>query len=256
MKPSTTAILILSLVGAAIGIFAPSAEAAPPVGGCNDVTTDCTGLVCVWISQQVPQCVRDPCKIAHCVTLQRLYCIEGQPNCPAGELVCALPDSVSVCVSDPCYTTACFVPPCACAPYNADPSFGPLVGVCVAGVTSQTCYGFHDACVQFSQEVPFCVDVPDVIYSPRACLQGVRDCASGDWACVGSICMMQPCQYCVPLQADPVCLVAAEENTQLAGVSYHDCYHVDGYVCVDPVWYGGHGIWGWVCEESTPFSLP
>jgi hypothetical protein len=218
MKPSTTAILVLSLVGAAIGVLAPAADAAPPIGGCNDVTSECNGnLVCVWISQQVPQCVRDGCPDFNCIA----------------------------------------PPPCACAPFNADPSAGPLVGVCVAGVTSPTCYGFHDVCIQFSQQVPFCVDVPtDIIQSPRVCLQDVRDCPSGDWACIGDLCMMQPCQYCVPLQADPVCLIEVEENTQLAGVTYHDCYHVDGYACTDPVWYGGHGIWGWVCKGATPFSLP
>jgi hypothetical protein len=61
---------------------------------------------------------------------------------------------------------------------------------------------------------------------------------------------------CVPLQANPSCLLVVEENTAFAGVTYHDCYRVDGYVCTEPVWYGGHGIWGWVCEASTPFSLP
>jgi len=35
------------------------------------------------------------------------YCIEGQPGCPAGELVCTL-TSPQVCVPDPCYTTQCF----------------------------------------------------------------------------------------------------------------------------------------------------
>jgi hypothetical protein len=68
--------------------------------------------------------------------------------------------------------------------------------------------------------------------------------------------MMQPCQYCVPPQAGPECAIVASENTQLAGVTYHDCDHVDGYVCTDLAWYGGHGIWGWVCEGATPFSLP
>ena len=29
--------------------------------------------------------------------------------------------------------------------------------------------------------------------------------------------------------------IVVSENTQFVGVTYHDCYHVDGYVCTDPV---------------------
>lgn len=134
----------------------------------------------------------------------------------------------------------------------------PPIYVCVAGTNAPDCYGDHDACVQVSQQVPFCADKPDVVVQapPRVCVQGVRDCESGDWACVGQVCMMQPCQLCKPLEANPAC-TAAGVDTWAAGVTWHDCTRVDGYVCTHPAWYGGLGLLrGFVCEEATPFSLP
>jgi hypothetical protein len=191
MKPTTTAILVLALVGAAIGILAPAADAAPYA--CSDqVTSSCPGLVCVGSTTSVPSCVRDPCRIAHCVTLTRPYCLETQPNCPAGELVCVLPDSsLGVCVTDPCYTTEC-MPPCACNPYDASirvpstPQQQPLLSVCVKGQTAPDCYGNHDVCVGFSLEVPFCVDLPAIYCGPPLCPLTVPNPCETPWfACTG-----------------------------------------------------------------------
>jgi hypothetical protein len=113
---------------AALPLIAPAADAAPYA--CTDaVTPSCGGLVCVGSTTSVPTCVRDPCRIAHCVTLVRLYCIEGQ-NCPSGELACALPDTAQICVTDPCYTTACFP---AAHPWTGSAQCTVLVGSGAAG---------------------------------------------------------------------------------------------------------------------------
>lgn len=37
----------------------------------------------------------------------KVYCIEGQRDCPPGQLVCVIYPTV-VCVRDPCYTTSCW----------------------------------------------------------------------------------------------------------------------------------------------------
>ncbi len=109
LKPTTLALLVLALVGAAIGILAPAADAAP-FACSSEISSSCPGFVCYGSTTSAPFCVQNPCNEINCVTLVRLYCIEGR-NCPAGKLACVLPDTARVCVPDPCYTTACFARP-------------------------------------------------------------------------------------------------------------------------------------------------
>jgi hypothetical protein len=167
MKLTTTAILILALTGSAIGILAPAANAVPQLACSDRLQPSCPDLVCAGTPSGVrPVCVEDPCRVVDCATLARPYCIEGQPNCPAGEILCVFPDTLQVCFTDPCYTTACYPPE-----------------------ASPTC----------------------------------ETLSEGIWA---------------------------------AGVTWSNCIHVSGYVCVQPTYYGGHGIWGFECSNALAFGLP
>lgn len=47
-----------------------------------------------------------------------LYCIEGEPNCPSGQLTCVLYPT-QVCVRDPCYTTMCWGTPASATDVDA-----------------------------------------------------------------------------------------------------------------------------------------
>ena len=208
-------ILITSLLfSAALAVLAPPANAQPQAWACTDVPYDdaCPSTLCVSLTTPTSFCTT------------RSICVVGETRC-IGNLACVDLSVGPVCVADPCYTTACF----ASSPES------PPVGGC-NDVTSE-CDG-NLVCVWISQQTPQCVRDP----------------------CPDFNCVSPPPCACAPfnmnLQANPSCILFVEKNTELAGVTYHDCYYVDGYVCTEPVWYGGHGIWGWVCEASTPFSLP
>lgn len=95
------------------------------------------------------------------------------------------------------------------------------VGVCVAGVNADSCYGDHDVCVGISEEIPACVDSPtDVI-------------TCGDL-----------CQPPNPTVGVPVCLGYA------MCAPCHDGYAWVG-VNTDPL-HGGH----WVCGECESCGNP
>jgi hypothetical protein len=93
------------------------------------------------------------------------------------------------------------------------------------------------------------------------CTQGHAPCENTDIVCVGNggatiACVPNPCQLCKPLEsAGPTCETMSVDSWA-AGATWYNCIHVSGYACTDPVWYGGHGILGWVCEGYTTFGLP
>lgn len=162
---SVSSILLVCLVGAA---FLPVAAAAPPpiVDVCvKRVTEDACarGDVCVGISTQVPVCANVPCYDGECVS---------DPGDPGLVYVCVKRVTDSACYrNDACVGFSTQIPACANVPcYDGEcfafgpPSLPPLVGVCVAGVTTAgQCWRDHDACVGFSYQVPQCVDGPDVV---------------------------------------------------------------------------------------------
>ena len=68
-----------------------------------------------------------------------------------------------------------------------------IVSVCVKGETSTDCYGGHDVCIQFSEEIPFCQDVPGTISCgwpvcgaprPVQVCTGSDPCAGGHTFCI------------------------------------------------------------------------
>jgi hypothetical protein len=61
MKLSTTAILVLAITGASIGVLAPSADAAPQLACSDQLQPTCPGLVCAGTpSAPAPVCVPHP----------------------------------------------------------------------------------------------------------------------------------------------------------------------------------------------------
>ena len=107
---------------------------------------------------------------------------------------------------------------------TSPPSPGPLVGVCVDGVTSDGCYGGAWICVGFSYQVPFCVEHPVItctelcspctwIHCPAladVCVAGVTDpdCYGYHDVCVSvsrqvPICADVPDVECSRVVCDP-----------------------------------------------------
>ena len=94
-------------------------------------------------------------------------CVKGvnAPDCSDHSDVCVTGFHwVPQCADARCYPVGECVAPAMCA--DCVP---PLVGVCVAGVTAPGCYDGQDACVGFSYQVPFCVDLPDVSCAEPFC---------------------------------------------------------------------------------------
>lgn len=101
-----------------------------------------------------------------------------------------------------------FVPFAAAQP----PTPGPLVGVCVAGVTSSACYDHGLVCVGISQQIPFCVHSPcdspyiscDVAVSPPPSVSCTEVVGIGF---VGAVCTVNgkqvgpiaTCDACLPI---------------------------------------------------------
>jgi hypothetical protein len=142
----------------------------------------------------------------------------------AGILVLAsfpLADLASACTNDHCH------PP-------------PLVGACVAGVTSEGCHDGHPVCVSVSLEVPFCPDASTV--DPCTVVECIP-------------CMRTQCGP-PPMDAGPACETLAVGNWAV-GASWSNCIHVDAYACVEPRYFGGRGLpGGWVCEGYVALTLP
>ena len=72
----------------------------------------------------------------------------------------------------------------------------PPVGVCVQ---DNGCYGGHDVCVSVSTMVPACANKPGITIM-RICVEGQAYCPWGQIACVGSVCIRDPCATtnCLP----------------------------------------------------------
>ena len=104
-----TLLIVASALALAATCLAGTAAAAPPVGGCNAVTNHCWdgSLLCFWISQQVPFCVKDPgvlsAPTAACVT--EVYNTQGDPAACGGLACIGNADGWTKCYGQP-------IPPC------------------------------------------------------------------------------------------------------------------------------------------------